>query len=97
LSKSHYEQGLVSQVEYNQRSLLLVQEKATAEIQEVERQRARTPKSDISGRLALDAKEAEARKAIAVATEKFEQDKSHARIAALDTEHKQLALFHHSG
>lgn len=84
------EAGLISQSDYNAKSLELTKQKAETEIQEIERQRARTPKNDTQGLLALAAKEADARKAIASATEQFEQEKSKNRIALIDTEQKQL-------
>lgn len=84
------EASLISEVEFNQRSLELIREKTEAEIQEIERQRTRTPKSDMSGRLALDAKEAEARKAIAVKTEEFEQQKSRIQISAIEDRQRIL-------
>ncbi|MEH2135431.1 hypothetical protein [Nostoc sp.] len=84
-------EGGVTQQEYNQRSLTLTQQRLAAELDEVQRQRKRLRAGDTQRLNELDAQEADIRKRGVDATEKFEGEKSKARIAVVDTEQKELS------
>lgn len=82
---------LISQEEFNQKSLQLTKARGQAELQQLAEQRGKLSPTDKEGLEAIAAREAAIRKQIADATEKFEQQKSQSRIAAVDSEQKQLA------
>ncbi|MBN3949409.1 MAG: hypothetical protein HWQ38_24265 [Nostoc sp. NMS7] len=84
-------QRLITEQEYNARSLTITKAKGEAEIKQLEEERAKLPKSDKEGLEAIAAKEAQIRQKIAASTEKFEEEKSKVRIALVDTEQKELA------
>jgi hypothetical protein len=84
-------QRLITQEQFNDRSLQIAQGKAKTELAQLEEQRGKLSANDKEGQEAIAAKEAQVRQKLAESTEKFEADKSKIRIAAVDTEQKQLA------
>lgn len=84
--ESSFSRNLISQSQFNQQSLELTKQRIDSELQELNRQRQRTPVSDSQKRLELAAKEAELRKELAEASEQFERQKSQARINILNAE-----------
>lgn len=84
-------QRLVTQEQFNQQSLQIAQGRAKTELAQLEEQRSKLSANDKEGLEAITAKSAQVRQKLAESTEKFEADKSKIRIAAVDTEQKQLA------
>ncbi|MEH1789997.1 MAG: hypothetical protein V7L23_31635 [Nostoc sp.] len=84
-------QRLITQEQFNQQSLQIAQDRAKTELTQLAEQRGKLAASDKEGLEMIAAKEAQVRQKLAESIEKFEVDKSKARIAAVDTEQKQLA------
>jgi hypothetical protein len=88
--EASFSSNLISEAEYNQRSLELTKKRIDAELAEVNRQRQKTPKNDTRKLAKLAEKEASLRKQRAEAQEKFELQKSQARIAIFTAEQTVL-------
>jgi hypothetical protein len=84
-------QRLITEQEFNQRSLSITKARGEAELKQLAEQRAKLPTSDREGQEAIASRESAIRKKIAEDTEKFEQQKSQTRIATVDAEQRILA------
>lgn len=85
-----YAQKLITEAEYNERSLEMTRAKGKEELAEIERLRARTPPNDIAALEKLEADEAVIRQRIFETEERIAHERYQARLAHYDAEQKIL-------
>gem|GEM_PF-7011937 len=88
--ESDYAQRLITEEDYNEKSLENTRDRLRVELAEVKRQRNLLPAGDIERREALNAKEAELQRANFEAEEKFQQTRYQARVRHFDDQQKLL-------